>query len=54
MAKRVRHLFGARLLDARLLTEGSKLIYHLTILTDQGASTQVSLDAKTGVLIGIH
>jgi len=52
IAKRVRSLFGARLLDAQFVSRGTELIYRLTILTDLGVSTRIDLDAKTGMPAG--
>ena len=52
IAKRVRSLFGARLLDARLVYRGVQLIYRLTVLTDLGVSKRIDLDAKTGMPAG--
>lgn len=51
IVRRVRSMFSARLLDARLLERRSGLIYRLTILTDAGVSKRVDLDAKAGTLV---
>jgi len=54
IVKRVRHLFAARVLDARVIARGPELVYRLTILTDQGVSRKVDIDAKAGVAIGVN
>ena len=54
IAKRVRSLFSARVLDARLVERGKLLVYRLTILTDSGVSKQVDLDAKAGTVLRVR
>lgn len=52
IAKLVRTLFSARVLDAHLVERGTRLIYRLIILTDEGVSKRVDLDAKAGTVVG--
>jgi len=51
IVKRIRKAFSARVLDARLIERGARLIYRLTILTDAGVSKRVDLDAKAGTVV---
>lgn len=39
---------GGQIIDARLLSRGSMMLYDLTILTDAGSVKHVVVDAKTG------
>jgi len=53
IAKRVREQFGARVIDAHLVKQKTGLVYRLTILTDQGVTRKIEMDAKAGTTGGV-
>lgn len=48
ISARVTAVLGARLIDARLISTGGALVYRLVVLTSQGVSRRIYVDAQTG------
>lgn len=48
ISARVTAALGARLIDARLISTGGVLVYRLIVLTSQGVSRRIYVDARTG------
>ena len=46
--------WGGRVIDARLVDTGSRLVYRLTLISDTGLSQRVFVDAKTAVPVKVN
>ena len=46
--------WGGRVIDARLVDTGSRLVYRLTLISDTGLSQRIFVDAKTAVPVKVN
>jgi hypothetical protein len=51
IVRKLKGRLGGRVIDAQLVTLGSRLVYRLTTMSDQGVSKRVVVDAKTGSIL---